>query len=171
MQIVWQEDVHTWHPGQQWIWEPGGFGVFDRASMPSRSSPLSSQGRCSSASARLSVPENAQTPIAAEIDFASNVADGPLHASFDFRRTEGEAWTIDIRTSDGVSMKLADGGSRLFIDGGEQNVSGLGEYPDIYRQFVDLIDERRSSVDVRPLRLVADCFLASSQDVVEPILM
>ena len=68
-------------------------------------------------------------------------------------------------------MKLAEGGSRLFIDRTEQNVSGLGEYPDIYRQFVDLIDERRSSVDVRPLRLVADCFLASSQDVVEPILM
>ncbi len=29
MQVVWQEDVHKWHPGQQWIWEPGGFGVFD----------------------------------------------------------------------------------------------------------------------------------------------
>jgi D-galactose 1-dehydrogenase len=68
-------------------------------------------------------------------------------------------------------VKLADGGSRLFIDGAEQKVTGLGEYPDIYRVFVDLIDERRSSVDVRPLRLVADCFLASSQDEVEPIRM
>ena len=27
--IHWHEDVHKWHPGQQWIWEPGGFGVFD----------------------------------------------------------------------------------------------------------------------------------------------
>src|SRR6185436_4408964 len=27
--ITWKEDVHHWHPGQQWIWEPGGFGVFD----------------------------------------------------------------------------------------------------------------------------------------------
>ena len=29
MEIVWHEDVRKWHPGQQWIWEPGGFGVFD----------------------------------------------------------------------------------------------------------------------------------------------
>ena len=29
LQIHWHEDVHKWHPDQQWIWEPGGFGVFD----------------------------------------------------------------------------------------------------------------------------------------------
>ena len=29
MEILWHEDVHKWHPGQNWIWEPGGFGVFD----------------------------------------------------------------------------------------------------------------------------------------------
>jgi len=29
MTIHWHEDVHKWHPGQQWIWAPGGFGVFD----------------------------------------------------------------------------------------------------------------------------------------------
>src|SRR3546814_6448955 len=27
--IVWKEDVRRWHPGQQWIWEAGGFGVLD----------------------------------------------------------------------------------------------------------------------------------------------
>jgi len=27
--ITWREDVRVWHPGQDWIWEPGGFGVFD----------------------------------------------------------------------------------------------------------------------------------------------
>ncbi len=29
LEILWHEDVHKWHPGQAWIWEPGGFGVFD----------------------------------------------------------------------------------------------------------------------------------------------
>src|SRR5688500_18951622 len=29
MDIVWHEDVRKWYPGQRWIWEPGGFGVFD----------------------------------------------------------------------------------------------------------------------------------------------
>src|SRR3569833_112687 len=25
----WRESVRKWHPGQEWVWEPGGFGVFD----------------------------------------------------------------------------------------------------------------------------------------------
>ena len=29
VEITWKEDVRRWHPGQQWIWEPGGLGVFD----------------------------------------------------------------------------------------------------------------------------------------------
>jgi D-galactose 1-dehydrogenase len=27
--VVWKEDVKVWHPGQAWIWQPGGLGVFD----------------------------------------------------------------------------------------------------------------------------------------------
>lgn len=169
MQIVWQEDVHKWHPGQRWIWEPGGFGVFDPGinafSIVTKIFP----GTLFVRSADLSFPENAETPIAAEIDFASEVAEGPLHASLDFRRTEGEAWTIEIRTTEGSSITLTEGGSRLFIDGQERPVSGAGEYPDIYREFVDLIDERRSFVDIRPLRLVADCLLAARRRQVEPV--
>lgn len=38
VQVRWKEDVRRWHPGQQWIWEPGGLGVFDPASMRCRSS-------------------------------------------------------------------------------------------------------------------------------------
>ena len=29
LKVTWREDVKRWHPGQEWIWEPGGFGVFD----------------------------------------------------------------------------------------------------------------------------------------------
>ena len=171
MQISWQEDVHKWHPGQQWIWEAGGFGVFDPGINAFSIVTAIFPGALFVRSADLSVPSNAQTPIAAEIDFASEAADGALHASLDFRRTDGEEWTIDIRTSDGRTVLLKDGGARLFIDGEEQNLAGPGEYPDIYREFVDLIDERRSSVDVRPLRLVADCYLTASQRKVDPITM
>ena len=169
MQIRWQEDVHKWHPGQRWIWEAGGFGVFDPGINAFSIATAIFPGSLFVRSAELSIPENAETPIAAEIDFASDVADGPLHASLDFRRTEGEEWTIEVRTVDGASVVLKDGGARLFIDGTERQVSGLGEYPDIYREFVDLIDQRRSSVDVRPLRLVADCFLAASRTQVEAV--
>jgi hypothetical protein len=34
---------------------------------------------------------------------------------------------------------------------------------------VQLIDERRSEVDVAPLRLVADCLLAGRRVAVEPV--
>jgi len=169
MDIHWHEDVHKWHPGQRWIWEAGGFGVFDPGinalSIAVKIFPASLFVK----SAELSFPENAQTPIAADIAFASEVSHGPLRASFDWRRTEGEEWTISVRTTDGIDVRLLDGGGRLVIDGEEQVVDTVGEYPDIYREFVELIDQRRSSVDVRPLRLVADCLLTGSRKSVEPV--
>ncbi len=122
-------------------------------------------------SADLSFPANAQTPIAADVTFFSPEADGPLTASLDWRRSEGEEWTIGIRTADGVNVRLEEGGARLVLDGHSHDENGPGEYPDIYRRFVDLIDERRSHVDVAPLRLVADCLLGGSRREVEPIRM
>lgn len=171
MRIVWHEDVHKWHPGQNWIWEPGGFGVFDPGINAFSIATAIFPGTLFVRSAELSFPSNADTPIAAEIDFASDVAEGKLHCSLDWRRTEGEEWTIEIATADGTSVRLTDGGARLAIDGEDQKARGPGEYRDIYREFVDLIDQRRSSVDVRPLRLVADCFLASSRRTLEPVAM
>ena len=167
MQIRWHEDVRKWHPGQQWIWEPGGFGVFDPGinafSIATRIFP----GGLFVQKAQLSFPENAQTPIAAEIDFYSPEADGPLTASLDWRKPAGEEWTIAVETSDGITVRLEDGGARLTVNGADSRDVGIGEYPDIYRTFVDLIDERRRLVDVAPLRLVADCLLVGARREVE----
>jgi predicted dehydrogenase len=170
MDILWHEDVRKWHPGQQWIWEPGGFGVFDPGinalSIATRLFP----GALLVEAAELFVPENAQTPIAADIVFSSPEADGPLRASLDWRRSEGEEWTISVETSDGTSVRLENGGGRLILNGGEpREDDGSGEYPDIYRTFADLIDERRSLVDVAPLRLVADCLLIGRTRKVDPV--
>jgi predicted dehydrogenase len=169
MAIHWHEDVHKWHPGQQWIWEPGGFGVFDPGinafSIATRIFP----GSLFVQSAGLSIPENAQTAIAADVTFYSPEADGPLTASLDWRRTEGEEWTITVEAADGTTVRLEDGGARLILNGEVSTDDGIGEYPDIYRTFVDLIDERRSLVDVAPLRLVADCLLVGGRRVVEAV--
>ncbi len=168
MDILWHEDVRKWHPGQRWIWEAGGFGVFDPGinafSIATRIFP----GSLLVSKADLYFPEDAQTPIAAEIEFASPAADGPLKCSLDWRRSEGEEWTITIRTTDGREVRLDKGGSAVSIDGEDHSARGPGEYPDIYRQFAELIDQRRSHVDVLPLRLVADCLLAGSRHTVEP---
>jgi len=169
MQILWHEDVRKWHPGQQWIWEAGGFGVFDPGinafSIATRIFP----GTLLVQSADLSVPENAQTPIAADVAFYSPQAAGPLGASLDWRRTEGEEWTIAIETGEGTKVRLEEGGSRLILDGETSGDNGIGEYPDIYRTFAKLIDERKSLVDVAPLRLVADCLLVGKRTIVEAV--
>ena len=171
MEILWHEDVHKWHPGQQWIWDAGGFGVFDPGINALSIATKIFPGGLFVKSASLQVPENAQTPIAADIVFTSPEADGPVTASLDWRRTEGEEWTIAVETTDGVSVRLEQGGARLVLDGAVQDDEGAGEYPDIYRTFVDLIDERRSLVDVAPFRLVADCLLTASIKRVDPIVM
>jgi predicted dehydrogenase len=169
MTIHWHEDVHKWHPGQKWIWQAGGFGVFDPGINALSIATKIFPGGLFVQSAELSFPENSQTPIAAEITFASPQADGPLTGSLDWRRTEGEEWTIAVETSDGTQARLEDGGARLILKGAASADSGLGEYPDIYRAFVDLIDERKSLVDVAPLRLVADCLLVGSRKTVEAV--
>ncbi|HYI43088.1 MAG TPA: Gfo/Idh/MocA family oxidoreductase [Sphingomicrobium sp.] len=168
MEIVWHEDVRKWHPGQQWIWEPGGFGVFDPGINALSIATAIFPGPLFVQQAALSFPENAQTAIAAAVDFASPVADGPLHGSFDWRRSEGEEWTITIHTAEGSEVRISDGGGKLAIDGVEYGAKGIGEYPDIYRRFVQLIDERQSDVDIAPLRLVADCLLLGRRETAGP---
>ncbi len=169
MQILWHEDVRKWHPGQAWIWEPGGFGVFDPGINAFSIATAIFPGALFVRDASLTFPENAQTPIAAEVTLSSPQADGPLTASLDWRRSEGEEWTIAVETSDGISVRLEDGGAKLRLDGRLQADDGLGEYPDIYRQFAELIDQRQSRVDVATLRLVGDCLLASRRQIVEAI--
>jgi hypothetical protein len=163
--------VHKWHPGQHWIWEPGGFGVFDPGincfSILTRIMPDALFVR----SAELSFPNNAHAPVAGDVVFSSPAADGPMTCHLNFLCKEGEDWTIDIRTTEGDTVCLERGGSALFFNGEQQQVENPGEYPDIYRKFADLIDERRSSVDVAPLRLVADCLLLARRQEAEPIFM
>lgn len=171
MEILWHEDVHKWHPGQRWIWEPGGFGVFDPGINAFSIATKIFPGGLFVKSAELSVPDNAQTPIAADVTFSSPQADGPLKASLDWRRTESEEWTIAIAAGDGTQVRLEGGGSKLLLNDRAQEDNGPGEYPDIYRTFAGLIDERRSLVDVAPLRLVADCLLVGQRRTVGPVSM
>lgn len=159
MSIIWHEDVETWHPGQQWIWQAGGFGVFDPGinalSIATRIFP----GDLTISSAKLTYRGSAQTPIAAELEMQSPAASDAMQCSLDWRRAQGEQWLIETVTADGERVTLADGGARLLVDGVEQVVTGIGEYPDIYRQFGELVRQRKSEVDLRPLRLVADALL------------
>ena len=161
--ISWHEDVRKWHPGQEWIWAPGGFGVFDPGinalSIATRILPM----RLFVREANLAFPENKQTPIAARIAF-----EGGFEADMDWRYTEGERWTIGAETEDGTRLELLDGGARLILNGEEQALESEGEYPSLYARFAELVEAGESEVDREPLRLVADAFLVGRRETVEP---
>ncbi|MGH6680355.1 MAG: Gfo/Idh/MocA family protein, partial [Bradyrhizobium sp.] len=164
--VTWQEDVRVWHPGQDWIWQAGGFGVFDpginalsilTCILPQ---PIFLTG------ASLDAPANREAPIAAEL--ALSDADGlPIRAVFDFRETGREIWDIHVETDQG-GVTLSGGGARLKA-GDELLVDAMKEeYPLLYRRFVELASEKRSDVDLAPLQLVADAFMLGRRRLVEP---
>ena len=167
LKITWHEDVRKWHPGQQWIWQAGGFGVFDPGinalSIATRIFP----GMLMVRAAELFVPADKEMPIAAELRFDSPSADGPLTMSADWRARGDETWTIEAATTGGTHILLGEGGRRLEVNGVLLAAARDEEYPNIYRRFLDLIDERASHVDIGPLRLVADAFLVGRRTVVE----
>ena len=167
MHVSWREDVRKWHPGQQWIWQPGGFGVFDPGINALSIATKILPGALIVREAELFFPENRQTPIAASLRFASPAADCDVTAEFDWRYTKGEAWSIEIETADGEAILLSDGGSRLSVGGEQVAAPGHGEYPGIYAHFAQLLEAGRSHVDLAPLRLSADAFLLGRRRVVE----
>jgi D-galactose 1-dehydrogenase len=168
LQIDWHEDVRKWHPGQEWIWAPGGFGVLDPGinalSIATRILP----SRLIVREAMLSFPENKQTPIAARVAFEGEA--GRFAADMDWRSAEGERWTIRIETEDGRVIELLDGGARMTLDGEAQAVEARGEYPSLYARFAELVEAGESDVDREPLRIVADAFLVGRREIVEPFL-
>lgn len=150
VRVTWKEDVRVWHPGQPWIWQAGGFGVFDpginalsilTAILP----PLRLD------EAEIEVPVNCASPIAARLRLGG---DGfAVHADFDFRQTGPQSWDIAVETDAG-EMLLSHGGNKLAIDRQAQDVSAEAEYPAIYSRFACLVREKRVEADLAPLRLV-----------------
>jgi D-galactose 1-dehydrogenase len=169
VRVTWKEDVLKWHPGQTWIWQAGGFGVFDPGinalSILTRliAEPIFPR------SALLLIPANLEAPIAAELDLLT-VGGVEIGVSLDFRHTGPQTWDIDFETDQGP-FKLSAGGGVLTVDGeparGEAGELH-GEYISIYRAFAQLIAAGRSEVDARPLELVADIFLTGRQVAVAP---
>jgi hypothetical protein len=62
-----KEDVRVWHPGQRWIWQPGGLGVFDPGINALSILTHIIPGIYRLSSADLSYPANCDTPIAAHL--------------------------------------------------------------------------------------------------------
>ncbi len=166
VQVIWKEDVRHWHPGQDWIWQPGGFGVFDPGinALSILTEILSEPVRI--LGARLETPSNRQAPIAASLKMETS-AGVPVSAEFDWRQTGPQSWDIIVEAQDGT-LALSHGGNSLSINGDAQPGGEEAEYPSLYATFAALIAAGDSDADVAPLRLVADAFLCSENILTEP---
>jgi D-galactose 1-dehydrogenase len=168
LDVIWKEDLRRWHPGQDWILEAGGFGIFDPGinAMSILTDILPASIFVSGA--ELFFPANREGPIAANLKFSTGLAEGEnLSAEFDWRQAGEQTWEIDVETTDGMKLKLTGGGATLTIDGQPPFTGQTDEYPDIYRDFATLIDTGKSRLDAAPFQLVADCFLLGKRTVVE----
>lgn len=164
--ITWKEDVRHWHPGQHWIWEPGGFGVFDPGINALSILTALVDEPLRVLQATLETPSNQHAPIAARLKIASQ-SGAPIDATFDFRQTGPQSWDIEVET-DGGKLMLGGGGNHVSIDGVPLTTEPEGEYAALYGRFVDLVRTRRSDVDLRPIKLVADAFLCGRAIAAEP---
>ncbi|MDJ0686108.1 MAG: Gfo/Idh/MocA family oxidoreductase [Alphaproteobacteria bacterium] len=174
--ITWKEDVRRWHPGQEWVWRPGGLGVFDPGINALSILTEIYPGPLRLSGAKLVFPSNRQTPIAASLSF-QDLKGAAVSAEFDWRQEGRQTWEIRIAAVEGDAV-LGDGGSTLTVDGAPTAPIAPGAAPDLdflqgeyhalYAQFARLLAAGASDTDLAPLRHVADAFLLGERIVTAP---
>lgn len=164
IEIVWKEDIRRWHPGQDWILDVGGMGVFDPGinALSILTQLVSEQVYVESA--ELAIPLGRQAPLRATLDIrtASGI---PISGSLDFLQEGSQIWNIRFSTLEG-ELLLTQGGAGMSIDGVEQAMiaDAHGEYIGVYNEFAHCIGAKTSSFDLRPLEIVADALAVGRRE-------
>jgi len=171
--VTWKEDVRKWHPGQTWIWQAGGLGVFDPGINALSIVTEILADPIHVTSSELLIPENCETPIAANMTFA-HPHGAKVSAELDFRKEGDQFWNIAIETDQG-NLVLSEGGATLTIDGETQTAANdgnalQGEYPRLYANMAALVREGGIDMDLSPMAHVADAFLLGKRVTVEPFI-
>lgn len=171
VEITWKENVRIWHPCQDWIFEPGGLGVFDPGINALSIATFILPNRFALVSAELEFPSNRQAPIAARLSFRDR-EEAPIEASFGFTHAGDPTWTIDVQTKAG-RLTLAQGGESLLVDGTARPLPSKAlhhEYKGVYAHFADLVRGGRIDIDIEPLLHVADAYLVGRRVDAPPFL-
>jgi D-galactose 1-dehydrogenase len=163
--VTWKEDVRVWHPGQRWIWEAGGLGVFDPG-INALSILTHLVPGIVLKEAELSFPENCATPIAAHLAMTDSL-NTTIDMDLDFLQQGPQTWDIAVDT-DGGRLTLSLGGKVMTLNGRPMDVASTPEYSNLYAHFADLVNSGRIDADVTPLQLVADAFLCGRHVDVAP---
>jgi D-galactose 1-dehydrogenase len=156
--ISWRESARKWHPGQRWLWDAGGLGVFDPG-INALSILTTLLPDVIVREAAFEVPENCDTPIAARVTLASGKT--RIAVDLDFREEEGEVWELEL-VGDAGTLLLSRGGAAISIDGEAPRTAPDAEYSGIYARFAEVLASGVSDADGEPLRIVADAFLLAS---------
>lgn len=164
--IVWKEDVRHWHPGQDWIWQAGGLGIFDPGinALSVLTAILPRQVHI--ARADLYFPANRDTPIAADLEF-HDPGGAEVTAALDWREKGPPSWNILIETDDGTAL-LSEGGAKLSVNGEDRAKGSDQEYPALYARFAELLDKKACETDLAPMLHVADAFTLGRRITVDP---
>jgi predicted dehydrogenase len=166
IRIEWRENVRQWHPGQRWIFEPGGMGVFDPGINALSILTRLLGGDVVVQGAELCVPSNCNEPIQAHLRMRGGQG-VPVEAHFDFLQEGVQTWSIHVAAAGGESMALHMGGKVLEVGGKVVLDEPEREYPRMYEHFARLIAARQSDLDMSPLRVVADARLVGKHVTVE----
>ena len=175
--VHWKENVGVHHPGQDWLFAQGGFGVFDhginafsvlRAILPQK---------IWIKAATLETPMNRDCSIRGLIHVGLQGSPGQYDQIDDAFRIElenlyeasGPCWEITLTTNDGTKFKLFESASRLRVNDQEVPVTHYPhlthEYKLIYQRFYELINKGQSDIDAWPLQFCADaCLMAKHVD-------
>lgn len=164
--IRWHEDVRVWHPGQPWLWEAGGMGVFDPGINALSILTCLVSDPLLLVQGELEIPANAQTPIAARLHWRT-LTETAVSADFDFRHEDPPCWEMTFATSAG-RLVLSRGGARLSLNGETLVDAPEREYLGVYRHFHELLTTGDSDMDLAPLEQVADALMLSHRRVTEP---
>lgn len=161
--ITWKEDVRQWHPGQEWVFEPGGMGVFDPGinALSILTEILPEPVHVTRA--ELHFPEGRYTAIAAGIEFSRGVS-----MDLDWLQKGDPSWDMEIETAKGTKVVLRFGGNELWIDGEKRPGAELEEYPALYARMAELVGTSAIDVDLSPMVHVADAMTLGKRVTVEP---
>lgn len=151
VRIDWKENVRQWHPGQDWVFEPGGMGVLDPGinALSILTEVLPSPVHL--IDAVLHTPQNRQTPTKATLSFTNNIT-----AEFDWLKEGQQMWEMSFLTSDHDTIYLLEGGNECVVNDRYMPKTELDEYPALYARMAQLVRDGQSDVDLTPMVHVSD---------------
>ncbi len=151
--IDWRESVRKWHPGQDWVWEPGGFGVCDPGinafSIFTKVMPFPVFVE----SAKLTFPANKQTPVDVEVAFKFGQAHKPkMSSGFNWLEENGEILDHPLRDGGGERDQARTGAAAPCGSMAKWCWSmATKSMPASTSALPRLLDDHRSEVDARAI--------------------